>query len=160
MSLNNQSSCLSDLGRREEALAVIEEAVTAYRELARTRPDAFLPGLAMSLNNQSSCLSDLGRREEAPAAIEEAVTIRRELARTRPTVFATTEVERPAFGSYGGWGSRLSPVWARNPSMRAGRYWIRLSRFLTTAASWSTSRTARLPRPFFMFDQMLSVGWP
>ena len=39
--------------------------------------------------------------------------------------------------------------------MRAGRYWIRLSRFLTTAASWSTSRTARLPRPFFMFDQML-----
>ena len=37
--------------------------------------------------------------------------------------------------------------------MRAGRYWIRLSRFLTTAASWSTSRTARLPRPFFMFAQ-------
>ena len=21
---------------------------------------------------------------------------------------------------YGGWGSRVSPVWARNPSMRAG----------------------------------------
>jgi hypothetical protein len=38
-------------------------------------------------------------------------------------------------GFYGGWGSRVSPVWARNPSMRAGRYWIRLSRFLMIAAS-------------------------
>ena len=37
--------------------------------------------------------------------------------------------------------------------MRAGRYWMRLSRFLTIAASWSTSRAARLPRPFFMFAQ-------
>ena len=30
--------------------------------------------------------------------------------------------------------------------MRAGRYWMRLSRFLTIAASWSTSRAARLPQ--------------
>ena len=53
MSLNNQSSRLADLGRREEALAAIEEAVTIYRALAEARPDAFLPDLAMSLNNQS-----------------------------------------------------------------------------------------------------------
>jgi Tetratricopeptide repeat len=32
-SLNNQSNGLSDLGRREEALAAIEEAVTIRREL-------------------------------------------------------------------------------------------------------------------------------
>ena len=70
-----------------------------------------------------------------------------------------TEVERPAFGpSYGGWGSRASPVWARNASMRAGRYWMRLSRFLMIAASWSTSRAARLPRPFFMFAQAPSAA--
>ena len=38
---------------------------------------------------------------------------------------------------YGGSGWMLSPVWARNPSMRAGRYWIRLSRFFMMAtASW------------------------
>ena len=43
--------------------------------------------------------------------------------------------------------------------MRAGRYWIRLSRFLMTAASWSTSRTARLPRPFFMFAQAPSAAF-
>ena len=85
--LNDLSIRLSGLGRREEALAAIEEAVTGYRELARTRPDAFLPDLAMSLNNQSNRLSDLGRREEALAAIEEAVTGYRELARTRPDAF-------------------------------------------------------------------------
>ena len=85
--LNDLSNRLSDLGRREEALAVIEEAVTIYRELARARPDAFLPDLAMSLNNQSLRLSDLGRREEALAVIEEAVTAYRELARARPDAF-------------------------------------------------------------------------
>ena len=71
----------------------------------------------------------------------------------------TTEIERPAFApSYGGWGSRVRPVWARNASMRAGRYWMRLSRFLMIAARRSTSAAARLPRPFFMFDQAPSTG--
>ena len=42
---------LSNLGRREEALAASQEAVDLYRRLAETRPDAFLPDLAMSLNN-------------------------------------------------------------------------------------------------------------
>ena len=78
---------LSRLGRREEALAAIEEAVTIRRQLAATRPDAFLPDLAMSLNNQSNRLSELGRREEALAAIEEAVTSYRQLAATRPDAF-------------------------------------------------------------------------
>ena len=44
---------LSDLGRREEALAASQEAVKIYRRLAATRPDDFLPGLALSLNNNS-----------------------------------------------------------------------------------------------------------
>ena len=51
------SNRLGALGRREEALAAIEEAVTAYRALAQARPDVFLPDLAMSLNNQSVFLS-------------------------------------------------------------------------------------------------------
>ena len=29
----------------------------------------------------------------------------------------------------------MKPVWARNASMRAGRYWMRLSRFFMIAAS-------------------------
>ena len=71
-----------------------------------------------------------------------------------------TEVERPAFVPlYGGWGSKVRPVWARNASMRAGRYWMRLSRFFMTAASWSTSRTARLPRLAFMAAQAPSAAF-
>jgi tetratricopeptide (TPR) repeat protein len=85
--LNTLAVLLGDLGRREDALAAIDEAVTTYRQLATTRPDAFLPDLAMALNNQSNQLSDLGRREEALAAIDEAVTIRRELAAARPDAF-------------------------------------------------------------------------
>jgi tetratricopeptide (TPR) repeat protein len=85
--LNTRAVLLGDLGRREEALTAIEEAVTAYRQLADARPDAFLPNLAMSLNNQSLRLSDLGRREDALTAIEEAVTICRQLADARPDAF-------------------------------------------------------------------------
>ena len=79
--------CLSNLGRREEALAASQEAVDIRRRLAQTRPDAFLPDLATSLNNLGGHLSNLGRREEALAAIREAVDIRRPLAQTRPDAF-------------------------------------------------------------------------
>ena len=87
MSLNNQTGCLSELGRREEALAASEEAVAIWRRLAKERPDAFLPDLAMSLHNQSNRLGELERRDEALAAIEEAVAIYRPLAEARPGAF-------------------------------------------------------------------------
>ena len=87
MSLYNLSNRLGDLGRREEALAASQEAVTIGRELAAARPDAFRPDLATSLNNLSLRLGALGRREEALAASQEAVTIRRELAAARPDAF-------------------------------------------------------------------------
>jgi PST family polysaccharide transporter len=53
--LNELSTRLADLGRQDEALAVIEEAAAVWRELARTlpsRPDAPRPGLAISQNDQ------------------------------------------------------------------------------------------------------------
>jgi tetratricopeptide (TPR) repeat protein len=84
---NNLANRLSDLGRREPALAAAEEAAGLYRELAGQRPDAFRPDLAMSLNNLANRLSALGRREPALAAAEEAVAIRRELAGQRPDGF-------------------------------------------------------------------------
>ena len=59
--LNNLGNRLSDLGRREDALAAAQEAVDLYRQLAADRPDAFLPDLAMSLNN-------LGRQSHRPRA--------------------------------------------------------------------------------------------
>ena len=85
--LADLSNRLGDLGRREEALAAIEQAVTIRRQLAQAHPDAFLPDLAASLNNQSGRLTELGRREEALAAIEQAVTIYRQLAQARPDAF-------------------------------------------------------------------------
>jgi tetratricopeptide (TPR) repeat protein len=78
---------LSDLGRREDALAAIQEAAQTYRELAAARPDAFRPDLAMALNNLSLRLSDLGRREDALAAIEEAAQTYRELAAAWPDAY-------------------------------------------------------------------------
>ncbi|WP_187437866.1 tetratricopeptide repeat protein [Actinomadura decatromicini] len=78
---------LAQLGRREEALEAITEAVQIRRQLAQARPDAFLPDLAASLNNQSGRLSGLGRREEALEAVTEAVQIRRQLAQARPDAF-------------------------------------------------------------------------
>ncbi|MCA1697662.1 MAG: serine protease, partial [Actinobacteria bacterium] len=51
--LVSHSNRLRQLGRREDALTAIDEAVGAYRELAAARPDVFLADLAMALNNQS-----------------------------------------------------------------------------------------------------------
>jgi tetratricopeptide (TPR) repeat protein len=87
LGLNNLAARLSALGRREEALLAIEEAVAIRRDLSQSRPDAFRPDLAMSLNNLSNRLGDLGRREEALTAIEEAVAIRRDLSHSRPDAF-------------------------------------------------------------------------
>jgi len=81
------SSRLGDLGRREEALEAIEQAVAIRRQLAEDRPDAFLPALAMALNNQSNHLANLGRREEALEAIEQAAGIYRQLTADRPDAF-------------------------------------------------------------------------
>ncbi|MEI7940693.1 MAG: tetratricopeptide repeat protein, partial [Verrucomicrobiota bacterium] len=85
--LNNLANVLSDLGRREEALAHAQDAVRLYRQLAEARPDAFLPNLAMSLNNLANRLSALGRREEALAHAQESVRLDRQLAEARPDAF-------------------------------------------------------------------------
>jgi tetratricopeptide (TPR) repeat protein len=73
IALNNLGEFLSDLGRREDALAAAQEATDIRRRLAAARPDAFLPDLASSLNNLGLHLSELGRREDALAAAQEAV---------------------------------------------------------------------------------------
>ena len=85
--MSNVGGRLSELGRREQALAATEEAVTIRRLLAEASPDAYLPDLAASLNNFGRFLSELGRREQALAATEEAVTIRRLLAEASPDAY-------------------------------------------------------------------------
>ena len=86
-SLHNLGAMLSDLGRREEALAATQEAVDIRRKLAAQQPDAFLPDLAASLNNLGRALSALGQREEALAAAQEAAALYRRLAAQQPDAF-------------------------------------------------------------------------
>ncbi|MEU6235428.1 tetratricopeptide repeat protein [Kitasatospora sp. NPDC047058] len=78
--LHDLAAYLSEVGRRDEALAPAQEAATTYRNLANTNPD-HVPDLAGSLNNLATCLAAVGRREEVLAPAQEAATIYRELAR-------------------------------------------------------------------------------
>lgn len=75
-SLNNRSNGLAGLGRHQEALGPIEEAVGIRRMLAEADPDAFLPDLARSLNNLSNRLADLGQEREAHTAARGPVAFR------------------------------------------------------------------------------------
>ena len=110
---------LSNLGRREEALAASQEAVDLDRQLAAARPDAFLPDLAGSLNNTGAMLSNLGRREEALAASQEAVDLYRQLAAARPDAFLPDLAT--SLNNLG----RASPSWGggRRRWRRARRRW-------------------------------------
>jgi hypothetical protein len=82
-SLNNLSVRLGRLGRREDALAAIEEAVTAYRRLAEDRPDAFLPDLARSLWAVGwVCAACRFEWPRGLAAVEGAIGILGDLTRT------------------------------------------------------------------------------
>jgi tetratricopeptide (TPR) repeat protein len=87
VALNNLGARLGELGRREEALAAGQEAIDIKRRLAKSRPDALLPGLADGLDNIATDLSWLGRREEALAASQESVDIYRRLAQTHADAF-------------------------------------------------------------------------
>ena len=80
---NNLGAFYSGVGRRADAVAPNEEAVTLYRGLAAQNP-AFAPNLATALNNLGICYSGVGRRADAVAPSEEAVTHYRELAAQNP----------------------------------------------------------------------------
>jgi hypothetical protein len=67
------------LGRPADALAVTEESVAIYRDLAAAHPDQHRPSLADSLTSPGIRLSDLGRPADALSAEQDAVAIRREL---------------------------------------------------------------------------------
>ena len=67
-SLNNLSASLADLGRREDALAAIEEAAQAYRELAARWPDAYYQ------LEQSLRLADWLQHGESDASPRESKT--------------------------------------------------------------------------------------
>ncbi len=113
---NNLGARLSAVGRREEALKAARESMERYRELAKSRPDSFLPYLAGSLNNLGTTLSDLCAREEALEAARESVELFRELAKSRPDAFLPDLAT-----SLNNLGGMLSAVGRREEALKATR---------------------------------------
>ena len=72
-SLSNLGTRLAEAGRREEALAAEEEAVTIYRQLAEASPAAHLPDLAISLTNLGNRLAEAGRADEAERLLRDVL---------------------------------------------------------------------------------------
>jgi tetratricopeptide (TPR) repeat protein len=88
MSLNNLAHVLSELGRCEGALQAAEEAAGLYRELARARPDAFRPDLAVSLAVLANALEATDRASEAVDVNREAIATLSEPFVAHPPAFA------------------------------------------------------------------------
>ena len=70
--------------RHTKALEAGAEALDIYRELANSRPDAYVAEHAMALNNMSIFLSAAGRHGDAIQSIEESIAIHRDLATKYP----------------------------------------------------------------------------
>jgi hypothetical protein len=87
------TASLSDLGRREGALAAAQEAVEVYRGLAKDRPDAFLPDLARSLGTLGTCFRAANRRDDALRAFADGVRT------LKPAFLAHTEAFAPLMGA-------------------------------------------------------------
>jgi tetratricopeptide (TPR) repeat protein len=78
---------LANVGQREQARSVTEQAVAIYRRLAKEQPELFSPELAGGLNNLGNRSIELGRREEALMSLAESLAIFRELASQEPDIF-------------------------------------------------------------------------
>ncbi|WP_338933178.1 tetratricopeptide repeat protein [Streptomyces netropsis] len=78
--LNNRGAYLADMGRPDESLAAIREAIRVYRSLPT--PDEV--GLARALTNLSGHLSDRGLLVDSEAAIAEAINL---IAAKDPTAY-------------------------------------------------------------------------
>lgn len=85
--LHRLGVALAGLGKREQALAAVDEAVALRRRLVAESRDAHLPGLAYSLMSLTARLSDLGNHQAALMAAEESVEILRTLAAKEPGAF-------------------------------------------------------------------------
>ncbi|HEY9568205.1 MAG TPA: tetratricopeptide repeat protein, partial [Thalassobaculum sp.] len=82
------SARLHDLGRHDEALAAIEEAVALYRALADAQPEAAGPDLARSLGARGSALRAVGLHAEAVEASGEGLKLLTPHLQRQPQTFA------------------------------------------------------------------------
>jgi tetratricopeptide (TPR) repeat protein len=86
-SLNNLSVRLADVDRVEEGVEIAGQAVSAYRELAKSGSPDHRHHLAGALNNWALGLFETGHRSEALAACDEATEHFRRLAKTNRDLY-------------------------------------------------------------------------
>lgn len=75
MALSNLGNRLLELGSREEAMAVMLEAVEIERKLAEANPDVFLPNLAWSLDVLGCIQRERGDHAESRTLLVEGLRI-------------------------------------------------------------------------------------
>ncbi|HZM77657.1 MAG TPA: tetratricopeptide repeat protein, partial [Candidatus Limnocylindrales bacterium] len=86
-SMNNLGLRLANVGRVDEALSILTNAVDVCRDEARRRPDLWLPELVMSLNNLGGLLSVHRSSPEALWAVGEAAEVCCGLAMANATLW-------------------------------------------------------------------------
>jgi hypothetical protein len=86
--LDTQGSICSALGRFQEALSLLDEAVRIRRELAKDGLDQSRSTLASALCDLTPVLTALGRQDDAERAARESLEISRELSARNPDSFA------------------------------------------------------------------------
>ena len=87
--IDTLSIMLSNIGDRDRALTLAQEASNLCRTLQRHNPTAFTPVLAESLTNLASRLSAAGERDQALAAAQEAVELYRTLTTSDYALFSS-----------------------------------------------------------------------
>ncbi|MDQ0710657.1 tetratricopeptide (TPR) repeat protein [Streptomyces luteogriseus] len=149
----NESLAVSQsyAGLRHEALIAGQDALRAWRDLARTKP-AHQPDLARALTNLGTFLSAVGRRQEALSAEQEAVDIYRRLTAGNP---AAHEPELAA--SLSSLGIRLSAVGQGQEALTAAEEAVDIYRRL--AADNPAAHESELARSLSNLGNRLSAVW-
>lgn len=78
---------LTEAGRREEALAALDESIQIGNKHIQDKPLRYAPNMASALLTKAHLLADLNRVEEALSSVTGAVDIFRTLAPTDPERF-------------------------------------------------------------------------
>ncbi|MFE7542941.1 tetratricopeptide repeat protein [Streptomyces platensis] len=117
---------LYDAGLRDEAVTAAQDALRAWRYLAKADLAAYQPNLGEALIHLGVYLSSVGRREEALASAQGAVAIYRRLATAEPAAHESTLAA--------GLSSLANCLWevgrkedALDPALEASVLWKRLA---------------------------------
>ena len=85
--LNLNGMVLAKHNNFKEAEKAYGKALSLYRALAKTNPNAYNPNVATTLNNLAVLYYDQNRLKEAERFYDEALSLRRALAKTNPNVY-------------------------------------------------------------------------